>query len=47
MFEIFFDISKTLNEIRDLMIKMEKHLSDLTDPPDLNEWAERKKKNED
>jgi len=44
MFEIFFKINETLQEIRDLMVKMEKHLSDLTDPPDLNEWADYKTK---
>ena len=43
MFEIFIEINKTLLEMRDLMVKMEKHLSDLTDPPNLNEWAKYKK----
>jgi hypothetical protein len=43
MFEVFFKIDETLQEIRDLMVKMEKHLNDLTDPPNLNEWAKYKK----
>ena len=50
MFEVFFQINDTLLQMRDLMIKMEQHLKDLTDPPNLNEWAkykERKKKEGD
>ena len=37
--EIFFKINDTLLEMRDLMVKMEKHLNDLTVPPNMKEWA--------
>jgi len=39
MFEIFIEINKTLLEMRDLMVKMEKHLDDLTVPPNMKDWA--------
>lgn len=39
MFDILTEISKTLLEMRDLMVKMEKHLDDLTVPPNMKEWA--------
>jgi|TARA_B110000495_G_scaffold48864_1_gene40822 hypothetical protein len=39
MFDILSEISKTLLEMRDLMVKMEKHLDDLTVPPNMKEWA--------
>jgi hypothetical protein len=39
MFDIFIEISKTLLEMRDLMVKMEKHLDDLTVPPNMKDWA--------
>ena len=43
MFEVFFEINRTLLEMRDLMVKMEKHLEDLTMPPDLKAWSKRRK----
>ena len=39
MFDIFIEINKTLIEMRDLMVKMEKHLDDLTVPPNMKDWA--------
>lgn len=39
MFDIFVEINKTLLEMRDLMVKMEKHLDDLTVPPNMKDWA--------
>ena len=39
MFDIFIEINKTLIEMRDLMVKMEKHLDDLTVPPNMKNWA--------
>ena len=39
MFDIFMEINKTLLEMRDLMIKMEKQLDDLTVPPNMKDWA--------
>jgi hypothetical protein len=39
MFDIFIEINKTLLEMRDLMVKMEKHLDDLTVPPNMKDWA--------
>ena len=39
MFDIFIEINKALLEMRDLMVKMEKHLDDLTVPPNMKEWA--------
>jgi hypothetical protein len=39
MFEIFIEINKNLIEMRDLMVKMEKHLDDLTVPPNMKNWA--------
>lgn len=39
MFEIFIEINKTLLEMRDLMVKMEKHLDDLTVTPNMKDWA--------
>jgi|TARA_R110000744_G_scaffold145479_2_gene258167 hypothetical protein len=39
MFDIFIEINKTLLEMRDLMVKMEKHLDDLTVPPNMKNWA--------
>lgn len=43
MLEIFFKISDTLIEMRDLMISMNKHLSNLTIPPNMVQWAETRK----
>ena len=39
MFDIFIERHKPLLEMRDLMVKMEKHLDDLTVPPNMKEWA--------
>lgn len=47
MFEIFFNIQKTLVEIRDLMVKMERHLDDLTLPPNMREWARKLKEDKE
>ena len=42
LFEVFFEMQKTLVEMRDLMVEMEKHLKALTLPPNLMEWAKYK-----
>jgi hypothetical protein len=46
MFEVFIEIQKTLIEMRDIMIKMERHLNDLTLPPNMREWSKRLKEKE-
>lgn len=46
MFEVFIEIQKTLIEMRDIMIKMERHLNDLTLPPNMREWSNRLKEKE-
>lgn len=43
MLEVFFDIKETLLEMRDLLVKMEKHLNDLTVPPNMKEWSKEMK----
>jgi len=47
MLEVFYNIEKTLNEMRDLMISMNKHLKDLTMPPDLRRWSINQKRKRD
>jgi len=48
MFDVLYKIYHTLIEMRDLMVKMEEHLNDLTLPPDMRKWAkELKKKKEE
>lgn len=47
MFEVFYQIQNTLLEMRDLMVKMERHLNDLTLPPNMREWAKKLKENKD
>ena len=43
LLEVFFEIKDTLNEMKELMISMNKHLSNLTVPPNMIEWAENRK----
>lgn len=47
MLDIFVQINKTLLEMRDLMVKMEKHLNDLTVPPDMRDWAKALREKEE
>lgn len=46
MFDVFYDILSTLKRMEELMVKMEKHLNDLTLPPDMKEWSKRLKEND-
>lgn len=43
MLDVLYKIYKTLVEMRDLMVKMEQHLNDLTLPPDMRKWAKKLK----
>ena len=47
MLDIFVQINKTLLEMRDLMVKMEKHLNDLTVPPNMRDWAKALREEEE
>lgn len=43
MLQVFYEMLEVLKEVRDLTVKMEKHLNDLTLPPDMKEWSKRLK----
>ena len=41
LLEVFYTINDTLKEMKELMVSMNEHLSNLTVPPNMVKWAKK------